>query len=184
MAGARGDAAVTVPSATLRRWGGLAIPTQRKAWRDRIRRALLLLAMLSGLGLLGLLVRYGARFGDPGLLLAVLAHLLALAWSWPPMRGGKAAAASPVSHLCDLAAVIRRRRNRLALLRRAFIVETMIAFWAPVLTAQRTGLPLHWSSWFTLAVAMVCLIRPIEIATAALDRERHRLLACALNPPS
>ena len=174
---------MTAPARAPRPWRELALEAPRLAdRRNLIRRTALALVTVPGLWLLYGLTIYGLRF-DPVVLGLVVLHVVALAACWLPPRATRPAGdPDPVSRLGRLGRDLADRRGRLALLRRIVTVEVLATFLWPPLVTLLTGDQLRWSAGFTLALAMLLVLRPLELIARAEAREGSRLLRRTLDP--
>jgi len=187
---------MTAPARTHepRPWRELALEAPRLASRrELLRRVVLALVTVPGLWLLFGLTVYGLHY-QPLVLGVVVFHLAALAACWLPPRAlvadpafqphplGRAPVDGPVSRLGRLRRTLADRGGRLALLRQVVTVEVLLTFLWPPLATLLSGARLQWSAWFTLAFAMLLVLRPLELVTRAEAREGKRLLRRTLDP--
>jgi hypothetical protein len=106
-----------------------------------------------------------------GLLLGV--HLAAIAIALGPTI--RPFAADDDSLVARLTARYVDRLQRLRALRRALLIEVLVLWLQPVVLSVVAGAQLRWGVWFTIAVATVWIVVPLERIALAQRNEGGRL---------
>jgi hypothetical protein len=142
-----------------------------------------MLVTLPGVWLLYQLVRYGVSAWEPAVLVPVGGHLILLASCFLPRRARFDQTAPAMITLTALGTRLVQRHDRLVLLRRLVVLELMASFGYPILAGLLGAEPIRWGPWFTLSLAMLVVLRPLEMMTRAERREGRRLVHRTLEPP-
>ncbi|NOT08647.1 MAG: hypothetical protein HOP28_10640 [Gemmatimonadales bacterium] len=162
-------------------WGRAASGVRREMRRRRLTQAMFGLLAIPGLIELTLIWRWSLSQSSPSWLLgtAFAIHFgLVVVALGPAIRPSGAADTRSLLH--RLTVRYAGRIERLRLLRYALFAETLLLGLVPVARALIGDGPLRWDAFFTLAVATLSVVWPLERIALAQRSESRRLAASDL----
>ena len=169
------------PPAVAQAWRAAAAGARRAVLRRRLRLLLLAAVALPGVCWFATMLPWllGAVVPSPAVerLLAPLRLLVAVHLAAVALALGPAVRPAAMARLGALARRYAARGERLRDLRRALVVEVALLFVQAPLATLLTGATLQWGIGFTVAVATLWVVWPLERIARAQQREGERLAA-------